>query len=39
MDAVAYVIFSLVIIALIAVIIALLRRPQRVEMPGVSPAA
>ena len=34
MDAVAYVIFSLVIIALIAVIIVLLRRPQqRAEMP------
>jgi predicted Holliday junction resolvase-like endonuclease len=34
MDAVAYVIFSLVIIALIAVIIVLLRRPQQqMEMP------
>jgi predicted Holliday junction resolvase-like endonuclease len=36
MDAVAYVIFSLVILALIAVIIVLLRRPQqRAEMPDV----
>ncbi|MFA5375159.1 MAG: Holliday junction resolvase-like protein [Dehalococcoidia bacterium] len=35
MDTVAYVIFSIVIIALIAVIIALLRRPQRVEMPDI----
>ncbi|MFA5367562.1 MAG: Holliday junction resolvase-like protein [Dehalococcoidia bacterium] len=35
MDAVAYIIFSIVIVALIAVIIALLRRPQRMEMPDI----
>lgn len=35
MDAVAYAVFSIVIIALIAVIIALVRRPQRVEMPDI----
>jgi len=36
MDAVAYAVFSIVIIALIAVIIALVRRPRRVEMPDIN---
>jgi predicted Holliday junction resolvase-like endonuclease len=35
MDAAAYIIFSFVILALIAIIIVLLRRPQRVEMPDI----
>ena len=35
MDAVAYAVFSIVVIALIAVIIALVRRPQHVEMPDI----